>query len=115
MTFTLEDGSLREIVGSSIGGGQILITRIDGFDTEIRLTSSTLVISQEDKVGVVNEITKVLADHRINIGIMTVKRKEKGSQAFCIIETDSFLDREIVEDLKKLKHILNVQAINTVD
>lgn len=115
MSFTLTDGRIREIIGSSIGGGQILIRKIDGFDTEIRLTSSTLVISQEDRVGVISDITKVLAEHKINIGVMTVNRKEKGSQAFCIIETDSVLDKDIVKDLEKQKHIINVQAINALD
>jgi L-serine dehydratase len=115
MTFTLADGRIREIVGSSIGGGQIIIRKIDGFDTEVSLNSSTLVILQEDKVGVVSEITKVLADHMINIGVMAVKRKERGSRACCIIETDSLLFHDIVEDLKKLKNIIQVQAINAVN
>ena len=34
MTFTLADGSEREIIGCSVGGGQIVIRYIDGFETE---------------------------------------------------------------------------------
>lgn len=113
MTFILEDNRVREIVGSSIGGGQILIRKIDGFDTELSLNSSTLVIGQEDRVGMVNEISKVLAKHGINIGVMTVKRNERGAQACCIIETDSYISGEVVEGLKRIEHIISVQAINT--
>jgi len=112
MTFILEDNSVREIVGSSIGGGQILIRRIDGFDTELSLNSSTLVIRQEDKIGVINEISKLLAQYWINIGVMTVKRNERGAQAYCIIETDSFIPKEVVEGLKRIEHVISVQAIN---
>jgi len=112
MTFILEDNSVREIIGSSIGGGQILIKRIDGFDTDLSLNSSTLVIRQEDKVGVINEISKVLAQYWINIGVMTVKRNERGAQACCIIETDSFIPKEVVEGLKRIEYVISVQAIN---
>ena len=35
MTFTLADGRIRNIVGSSIGGGQILIRKIDGLPLRI--------------------------------------------------------------------------------
>ena len=114
MTFTLMDGRVREIIGTSIGGGQILIRKIDGFDTELRLSSSTLVIVQEDRVGIINEISKVLMEQGINIGIMTVKRTERGAQACCIIETDSFLSNEVVMSLRKIEHIISVQAINAI-
>jgi len=115
ITFTLMNDRVREIVGSSIGGGQILIRKVDGFDTDIRLNTSTLVICQEDRVGIINEISKVLTDYGINIGLMTVKRKEKGTQACCIIETDTILSSYVVDSLRKIEHIISVQAINAVE
>lgn len=112
MTFTLLDGRIRKIIGSSIGGGQILIRKIDEFDTEIPFNSSTLVICQEDRVGIINEISKVLVKYGINIGVMTVKRNGKGAQAFCIIETDMRISKEVVDSLKKIKHVISVQSMN---
>jgi L-serine dehydratase len=115
MTFLLLDGREREIIGSSIGGGQIIIKRIDGFDTDIPFNASTLIIFQEDRVGVISDITKVLAEHKINIGVMTVSRKERGTRACCIIETDSVLFKDVVEDLKKIRHVMMVQAVNITE
>lgn len=112
MTFTLADGRIRKIIGSSIGGGQILIRKIDKFDTEIPFNSSTLIICQEDRVGIINEISKVLMEYEINIGVMTVKRNGKGAQAFCIIETDMKISKEVVESLKKINYVISVQAMN---
>ncbi len=115
MTFHLTNGNEREIIGSSIGGGRIVIKSIDGFDTDIPFNTSTLVIFQEDRVGVVSDITKTLADHKINIGVMTVNRKEKGSEACCIIETDSVLNQDVVEDLKKIRHVMRAQYVNIAE
>ncbi len=112
MTFTMNDGCTSEIIGSSIGGGQILITRINGFDTEFTAESSALVISQKDKSGVVSDVSRVLANHSINIGGMKVSRTAKDDLAFCIIETDGPLSDEVVRQILNVEHVLRVQAIN---
>lgn len=77
MTFTMKDGSTSEIIGSSLGGGQIVITRINGFNTEFTAESSALIISQKDKPGVVSDVSQVLAIHNINIAVMKVSRTAK--------------------------------------
>jgi L-serine dehydratase len=112
MTFYLNDGGLCEVIGSSIGGAQILITSINGFETEITAQSSTLVISQHDKKGVVSDISTVLANNDINIGIMKLSRRAKGDIASCIIETDDVIPDEAIECLKRIKHVISVKVIN---
>lgn len=112
MTFYLEGGGQSEIVGASVGGGEILIQRIDGFHTELRMNSSTLLICQEDKVGLISEISRVLAEHQINIGVMTVNRSARGGTAYCTIETDSYLTKEVAGALCQVPNIITVKAIN---
>lgn len=116
MTFTLKDPSqpLFTVVGSSIGGGQILITGIDGFEVEVTAQLPTLVISQEDKKGVVSEVTTVLANHNINIGVMKLSRKGKGELASCIIETDGEVPPAVVENLRRIGHVLSVRSISAI-
>ncbi len=112
LTFTLKDGSKREIVGSSIGGGQIVLTKIDGFDTDFTAESSALFISQKDKPGIISEVTGILAMHSINIGVMKVSRTAKNDLAFCIIETDDRITDEVILKITKVEHVLQAQAIN---
>lgn len=112
MTFTMKSGEKKEITGASVGGGEILIKQIMGFETELSLNSSTLLIRHQDRVGVISEITKVLANHAINIGVMTLNRKAKGEEAYCTIETDSYLTREVADALRKLENVASVQAVN---
>ncbi len=115
MTFYLEDGSSSEIIGSSIGGGQIVITSINGFATEFTAQTTTLIIRQRDEFGVVSKVTSVLADYGINIGIMKVSRTGKGGTAFCIIETDNRIPDDVVARLKEIKQVIAVQVINILE
>ena len=78
-----------KIIGSSIGGGSILITEINGMDIEISANSPTLIIEQDDEPGVAGIVTSLLAAKNINIGIMRISRNSRGGTAYCVIETDT--------------------------
>lgn len=112
ITFTLKDGTQEYVIGSSVGGGMILITNINGFETEFSAQSTTIVISQRDEYGIVNKITSVLAKNRINIGVMRLSRTNKGGTAFCVIETDDIIPEELKAELMKLDQIISVRVIN---
>ena len=112
MDFTMEDGSIRRVAGSSVGGGQIVIREIDGTALELSAQLPTMIIRQEDKKGVVSSVTTVLADNDINIGVMKLSRSSKGQEALCVIETDSPLTEETVALVRAQAHIISVQALN---
>lgn len=112
MTFTMTDGTLHEVVGSSIGGGQILIRRIDGFDTEIAAHSVTLLVIQNDRPGVIRDVTRVLADYGINIGVMKLSRRARGDVACTVIETDALIPQKAVDAIASLENILRVQMLD---
>lgn len=110
--FTMLDGSVNEVIGSSIGGGQIIIKQINGFEVELTGTLNTIIIKQLDKKGVVSDVSRMLSENDVNIGNMKLSRKSKGDIACCIIETDSKIHKELVDNLGKVKNVLSVQAIN---
>lgn len=112
ITFSMKNGERQEIIGSSLGGGQIMINSINGFKTDITAQLSTLVISQHDRRGVISKVSKILADSGINIGTMKVSRSARGEVAFCIIESDSYIPEELAEQIKNIDEIISVRAIN---
>lgn len=111
MTFRTADGSVREVCGSSLGGGQILICGIDGFPVKMRLNNNTLFIVHQDKKGVISQVTRILADNNINIGTMTVTRQERGAMALSVIETDSLIEEEALGQIRAVEHLKQAQAI----
>lgn len=112
MTFTMHGGAKREVIGSSLGGGQILICGVDGFAVQMRLNTNTLFIRQDDRKGIISNVTRVLAEQGINIATMNVTREEKGAMACCVIETDSVIGDEVLEEIRKIEHIHMAQTIS---
>ncbi len=112
MTFFNNTEKYGVIIGSSIGGGQILISKINDFKVEFTAQSSALLIQQQDKPGVISKVSHALAKYNINIGTMKVSRQEKGGTAFCVIETDSKLEDSLVSEISAINEIIDVCAIN---
>lgn len=111
-TFYYKNSEPIVIIGSSIGGGEILITNIKGFETSLSLQRPVILITHKDEKGVIRDVSDLLANEEINIGTMTLSRKEKGGEASCIIETDSEVSDLLLENLKKIKNIKTVISIN---
>lgn len=112
MTFNMTDGSIQTVTGSSIGGGQILITSINGFDVEYTAQSNAIIIAQYDRKGVISHVTGALAEHDINIGVMRLSRRARGDVACTIIEVDARISPDIVAELRALPDVISVRAIN---
>ena len=99
------------VVGSSIGGGSIVIREINDFHVEIRGDYPTLVILHQDLPGVVAQVTLLLATAQINIARMLVSREKRGAQALMVLETDQMIDDTVLDLMKKLPRIYQVLAI----
>ncbi len=112
MSFSMTDGTTREIIGSSIGGGQIRICSIDGFPLEMSLNMTTLLVMHKDTKGMIYQITKILAANDINIATMKLTRQEKGAMACCVIETDSVIPEGVLRELEALQDIHTVKLVN---
>lgn len=111
MVFTADNGEIHEVTGSSIGGGRILIVNIDGCEVEISGDSPTLIVTQYDKRGVINDISSVLNTNNINIAVMKLTRQGKGDIATTIIETDDDIPPQVVKLISMLPHIISARAI----
>ena len=65
------------VIGRSLGGGQIMITEVDGNDMSITGDEFTLVVFHEDRPGAISLISQALSESDINIATMRVFRKGK--------------------------------------
>jgi len=96
------DGTRNVMVGVSVGGGNILITEINGMEVEITGEYPTIVVRHHDEPGAISEITHVLAQLRINIAFMRVFRQSRGEDAYMTIETDEKVTEETLHMIKRL-------------
>lgn len=111
---TKEDGKITNIMGSSIGGGNIVIFDVDGNSVEFRGDYTTLITNHKDTPGVISKITTLLYTQGINIGSMKVYRTNKGSTATLALETDNIISEDIMEEIKSIPEIYDIKVINPI-
>lgn len=109
-----KSGERREVVGSSIGGGSIKISEVNGNKVEFTGNYPTLIIAQKDVPGVVSKVTHLLYEEGINIAFMSVFRKQRGQGANMVFELDHGINDNMVEKIKHIEHISRVIMINPV-
>ena len=113
LTLEGDHGRKLEIVASSLGGGRILVSRIDGITTNFSGDENTLIVhTHYDRPGHVALVTAALAKQGINIATMQLYRRSKGGQAVMVIECDDPIPPELVEKLTRMEGILKVTYLN---
>ena len=108
---TKEDNVTAEIVGSSVGGGNILVFEVDGQPVEFTGKYPTIIINHRDTPGMISKVSTLLYDADINIAIMKVYRNSKGLEASMMFETDSIVPKEVQDSIKNLGDIYNIREI----
>jgi L-serine dehydratase len=90
------------MVGSSLGAGRVFITEIDGYPVEVHGNCHTIVLLAEDVKGSIARIAAILAEDNCNIATLRLTRKERGGDAFMVIEVDEQPGENVRDDIKKL-------------
>ena len=67
-----------EIEAASIGGGRIVVNKIDGIDVNFSGENNTLVVHNQDRPGQVARVTGMITDQDVNISTMQLYRKSRG-------------------------------------
>lgn len=107
ITLTDAQGNQVSIQGSSIGGGNILITAVNGMEVQITGQYTTLIVLHRDTPGTIAAVTDVLAASQVNICNFRLSRQKKGGVAVMTIEMDSRFDRRLNERVEALPNIIS--------
>ena len=100
---TVQRGDRESVmVGSSLGAGRVLVTEIDGYPVEVTGNYHTIVLVAEDVKGSVARIAGVLAEDDLNIATLRLTRKERGGDAFMVIEIDEAPGEHVRDHIRAL-------------
>jgi L-serine dehydratase len=112
----LEDaqGHTMTVQGSSVGGGDVLVTRIDAFDVEVTGDLPVLLVAHLDRPGEIAAATGLLAESGVNIASMQVSREAKGADALMLIATDVEVDRVTAESISAQPGVTSVRRVPSV-
>lgn len=91
-----------KLTASSIGGGMIKITELDGFETGIRGELDTVVIWNLDQPGYLAKITTLYECTGLNIASIRLSRSSRGASALTVIESDGPLPGEAEKLIQRI-------------
>ncbi len=101
-------GKVLEVLASSLGGGRIMLNKLDGIDVNCPCENPTLIVRNQDKPGYVAQVTSLLTQYSVNIAALNLHREKKGGQAVMVIESDQPVPSDIIRRLESMEGILKV-------
>jgi L-serine dehydratase len=107
ITVTEEDGTVSMLRGCSVGGGEIEIVRINGYDVRFSGKNNAVIVHQYDKPGVIASIAKIFEVFNVNISYMSVFSESNGETAFSILEIDHDFNDMGMEALCRQPNIIS--------
>ncbi len=105
------DSGRQAVAGTVLGRNLPRIVRLDGFRFDAVPEGDLLLVSNDDRPGIVGMVGSILGDARINIAKMSLGRDRAGGQAIAAINVDSPLPAEVVEALRARPGILWVKTV----
>lgn len=100
------------VQASSIGGGRIMINKIDGITVNCNAEMPTLIVHNSDEPGHVAAVTSLLFYNKINIAQMQLFRNERGGYAVMVVESDQMIPPQIISSIEKFPGVIKVTYIN---
>lgn len=111
--FALRGGG-REIslLGCSIGGGNVEIVGVDGFDVKFGADCPALLIDHRDRAGTLAALTAVVDRAGLNVRSMEVDRLSRSGRALTVMELDQSAPPEVRRELAALPQVERVRYVD---
>ena len=105
------DNEHHVVTGSSVGGGVVEITSVDGFKTRFGGNLDTLVLWHGDHPGYLAKITGLFACADMNIATIRTSRRSRGTEALTVIECDAPPLPEVCSLLERIESTTALRVI----
>ncbi len=111
----LEGGDERlRVRGSSIGGGEIRLKSVNGFQAELDGGLAAILVLHHDEVGVIAELASLLAAAGLNIASLASHRRDKGDEALIVAEVDGAVSSRLLEAAARIHGVLDVVHVPSI-
>ncbi len=109
-----KSGRMARVRGASVGGGNIMISNIDGYNVELTGQYPALITIHHDCPGVITKVTQILAHAAVNIAFMRVSRQNRGETAMMIMELDEEPKPEVIDECRQAANVQYAFAIPAI-
>lgn len=99
------------VEGAILRQGNLRLVSVDGIPAETQLGNHILFIRNQDRPGVIGSLGTILGKHEINIGSFVLGRSADHDHAVGVVNTDSDIPKEILEEIEALPSIQFVRIV----
>lgn len=114
ITLTGKNGGSAVVQGASVGGGNILITSINGMSVSFTGQYNTILVRHQDKPGAIAAVTQFMAGSGMNIGNFRLSREHRGGEAMMTIEVDGEVSDTVMNSLGALEVVQQAVLIRAM-
>jgi len=116
IALTSSKGNQITMQGSSIGGGNIEINKLNGKNVLITGHNPAIIVEYQDIPGRIAKICDIAAQNKINISQMHISRDKRGGVAIVTIQVDGDnIKNDIKTAIESVEHVHNVILIPIVE
>ena len=111
---TGNSGKRCEIQGASVGGGNILVTAVDGMEVEFTGQNDTILVRHYDRPGAIAAVTNFMMYSGVNINNFRLSRKKKGGEALMMIEVDGNAPENLEAQIEMVPDVIDAIFIKAI-
>jgi len=105
------DGKTFSVRGTLSARREPRIVKIDRYFVEVSPEGYLLIIRNQDKPGIIGSLGTLLGEAKVNIAGMSNGREKPGGEAITIFNVDNEVPSSVLDQVKKLKPILDAKLI----
>ncbi|GMQ78569.1 MAG: phosphoglycerate dehydrogenase [Anaerolineae bacterium] len=105
------DGGERLVAGVLFGDVRPRIVQVDDIFVDAKPEGSVIIMSNDDKPGVIGQAGTILANHNVSIGEWRMGRHHPGGQALSFISVDSLPSEEVLGELRAIEAVAGVKLV----
>lgn len=111
VTLKTQNGEEQRVAGTLLAGYGERIVQLGQFPVDVSPESNFVLISHNDKPGIVGRVGTLLGQNDVNIASMQVGRKIIGGEAIMILTVDRAVPKEVLVQLVGLPELNTAQEI----
>jgi D-3-phosphoglycerate dehydrogenase len=101
----------KQLAGTLLAGIGERIVRIDHYPVDFAPEGNLLLISHNDKPGIIGRVGTLLGNNEVNIATMQVGREVVGGSAIMVLAIDKPAPKAVLDELGQQLEIVNVREL----
>jgi len=102
----------KTLAGTLVSGYGERVVRLDNYSVDFSPEGTVLLISHNDKPGMIGRVGTLLGSNDVNIATMHVGREVVGGSAIMVLTIDKPAGKEVLADLEQLPEIVAIRELS---